>query len=81
LPDFTVLLIDSVFVVSSVFLLCIVDMYRKYNYFQGFPAGWNVVALCLYIVWPAPWLTFFTIIGLGLLTLSGLMFLLPFGVR
>ena len=27
------------------------------NYFQGFPAAWNVVTLCLYIISPTPWLT------------------------
>jgi phosphatidylcholine synthase len=51
------------------------------NYFQGFPAAWNVVALCLYIIAPSPWITFATVIGLALLTVTRMKFLHPFRVR
>jgi phosphatidylcholine synthase len=56
-------------------------MKSKDNYFQGFPAAWNVVALCLYIIAPTPWLTLLTIIGLALLTMTRMKFLHPFRVR
>jgi phosphatidylcholine synthase len=56
-------------------------MKSKDNYFVGFPAAWNVVALCLYIINPGPWITFLTIIGLALLTVTRMKFLHPFRVR
>jgi len=81
LPDFTLLLSISVILVSSLFCFCNVNMKSKDNYFQGFPAAWNVVALCLYIISPPPWLTLATIVGLALLTVSPMKFLHPFRVR
>ena len=81
LPDYTLLFSTSLILVSSLFCFCNVEMKSKDNYFQGFPAAWNVVALCLYILSPGPWFTLLTIIGLGLLTLTRMKFLHPFRVR
>ncbi|EPL10434.1 phosphatidylcholine synthase [Pseudomonas sp. CF161] len=81
LPDYTPLLATSLILVSSLFCFCNVNMKSKDNYFQGFPAAWNVVALCLYIIAPPAWLTLLSIIGLALLTLSRMKFLHPFRVR
>jgi phosphatidylcholine synthase len=81
LPDYTHLLAVSLILVSSLFCFCNVNMKSKDNYFQGFPAAWNVVALCLYIIDPPSWVTLLTIIGLALLTLSRMKFLHPFRVR
>ena len=81
LPDYTPLLATSLILVSSLFCFCNVNMKSKDNYFQGFPAAWNVVALCLYIIAPPAWLTLLSIIGLALLTLSQMKFLHPFRVR
>jgi phosphatidylcholine synthase len=39
------------------------------------------VALCVYILSPAPWLTFITVICLALLTVTRMKFLHPFRVR
>lgn len=81
LPDYTALGCAGVILVSSLFCFCNVNMKSKDNYFQGFPAAWNVVALCLYIISPGPWLTLGIIIGLALLTISRMKFLHPFRVR
>lgn len=81
LPDYTLLLTISLILVSSLFCFCNVNMKSKDNYFQGFPAAWNIVTLCLYIISPTPWLTLMTIIGLALLTLTRIKFLHPFRVR
>jgi phosphatidylcholine synthase len=81
LPEHTVLLSTAIILVSSLFCFCNVEMKSKDNYFQGFPAAWNVVALCVYIISPTPWVTFLTIIGLALLTLTRMKFLHPFRVR
>jgi phosphatidylcholine synthase len=56
-------------------------MKSKDNYFVGFPAAWNVVALCMYILDSSAWVNVVTIIGLGLLTLTRMKFLHPFRVR
>ena len=47
LPDYTLLLTVSLILVSSLFCFCNVNMKSKDNYFVGFPAAWNVVALCM----------------------------------
>ena len=51
------------------------------NYFQGFPAAWNVVALCFYLIEPGPWLSLLSIFALALLTATRVQFLHPFRVR
>lgn len=81
LPPYTLLLSTAIILVSSLFCFCNLEMKSKDNYFQGFPAAWNVVALCLYIIQPTPWVTFLAIIGLALLTLTRMKFLHPFRVR
>lgn len=81
LPDHTMLLSTAVILVSSLFCFCNLEMKSKDNYFQGFPAAWNVVALCVYIISPASWVTLLTVFGLALLTLTRMKFLHPFRVR
>ncbi|WP_419795052.1 CDP-alcohol phosphatidyltransferase family protein [Pseudomonas palleroniana] len=81
LPDFTHLFTVSVILVSSLFCFCNVNMKSKDNYFVGFPAAWNVVALCVYIIQPEAWVTLLTVIGLALLTVTPMKFLHPFRVK
>ncbi|OLF54538.1 phosphatidylcholine synthase [Pseudomonas chlororaphis] len=81
LPDYSALLATSVILVSSLFCFCNVNMKSKDNYFVGFPAAWNVVALALFILAPPPWLTLSSIVVLALLTLTRMKFLHPFRVR
>jgi phosphatidylcholine synthase len=47
------------------------------NYFRGFPALWNVVAFYLFVLRPAPWLSFLIVIALAALTFAPLKFLHP----
>ena len=81
LPEYTALAATSVMLVSSLFCFCNVEMKSKDNYFQGFPAAWNVVALCLYTLAPSPWVTLLTIVVLALLTVTRMKFLHPFRVK
>ena len=81
LPAYTLLLTVSLILVSSLFCFCNVNMKSKDNYFQGFPAAWNVVALCIYIISPPSWLTLVTVVGFSLLTVTRIKFLHPFRVR
>ncbi|MGQ9366789.1 phosphatidylcholine synthase [Azospirillum sp. ST 5-10] len=51
------------------------------NYFVGFPAIWNVVALYLWLLDLDPWINVAVIVVLGLLTFTTVKFLHPFRVR
>ncbi|PVZ20388.1 phosphatidylcholine synthase [Pseudomonas sp. URIL14HWK12:I9] len=81
LPQYTLLFTTTVILISSLFCFCNVNMKSSDNYFVGFPAAWNVVALCLYILTPPAWLTLVTVLGLAVLTVSPMKFLHPFRVR
>ena len=51
------------------------------NYFVGFPAIWNVVALYLWTLALNPWINTTVVVVLGLLTFTTVKFLHPFRVR
>jgi phosphatidylcholine synthase len=51
------------------------------NYFRGFPAVWNVVALYLFVLKPAPWLSLLIVVALAGLTFAPLKFLHPIRVH
>ncbi len=57
------------------------DMKTSDNYFQGFPAVWNIVVLYVYIVASSPWLNLAVIAALGILTFVPLKFVHPFRVK
>lgn len=57
------------------------DMKTRDNYFQGFPALWNVVVLYIYVLASPAWLNLAVIAGLGLLTFVPLKFVHPFRVE
>ena len=50
------------------------------NYFQGFPAVWNLVVLYFYVTASGPWLNLLIIVALGILTFVPLKFIHPFRV-
>ncbi|MFV3303932.1 phosphatidylcholine synthase [Pseudomonas sp. NY15181] len=81
LPAHTELLAVGVILVSSLFCFCNVNMKSKDNYFVGFPAAWNVVAVYFYVLALHPWVSFITVLGLAALTLTKMKFLHPFRVR
>lgn len=56
------------------------DMKTADNYFQGFPALWNVVVLYIYVLVSPAWVNLAVIAGLGLLTFVPLKFVHPFRV-
>ncbi|MCE9648453.1 MAG: phosphatidylcholine/phosphatidylserine synthase [Parvibaculum sp.] len=57
------------------------DMKTSDNYFQGFPAVWNLVVLYFYITSSNPWLNLAVVLGLGILTFVPMKFVHPFRVR
>lgn len=66
---------------TSLYCFANVGMKSGDNYFVGFPAIWNVVALYLWILGLSPWINAGVTVGLGLLTFSTVKFLHPFRVR
>nr|ADW77212.1 phosphatidylcholine synthase [Pseudomonas sp. 593(2011)] len=81
LPVHTELLAVGVILVSSLFCFCNVNMKSKDNYFVGFPAAWNVVAVYFFVLDLHPWVSFVTVLVLAALTLTRMKFLHPFRVR
>ncbi len=71
----------GVILVSSLFCFCNVSMKSTDNYFVGFPAAWNVVAVYFYVLDLHPWVNLATVLVLAALTLTRMKFLHPFRVR
>lgn len=57
------------------------DMKTEDNYFQGFPAVWNLVVLYFYVISSSPWANLVIIAGLGILTFVPMKFVHPFRVK
>jgi phosphatidylcholine synthase len=50
------------------------------NYFSGFPATWNLIVLCFYVLGTGPWTNLAVIAGLGILTFVPFKYIHPFRV-
>jgi phosphatidylcholine synthase len=66
---------------SSVYVFVRRDMKTEDNYFRGFPALWNVVALYLFAARPGPEAGAATVAVLALLSFAPVLFVHPFRVR
>jgi phosphatidylcholine synthase len=66
---------------TSLYIFANVDMKTHDNYFVGFPAIWNVVALYVYVLDPPKAATLAVTIALGLASFSTAKFLHPLRVR
>ncbi len=66
---------------TSLYIFANVDMKTHDNYFVGFPAIWNVVALYVYVLDPPKAATLVVTIALGLASFSTAKFLHPLRVR
>ncbi|MNO82564.1 Phosphatidylcholine synthase [compost metagenome] len=81
LPVYSELPVVGVILVSSLFCFCNVNMKSQDNYFVGFPAAWNVVAMFFFVFDLHPWVSLVTVLVLAGLTLTKMKFLHPFRVR
>lgn len=81
MPGHWELLAVAVILVSSLFCFCNVNMKSQDNYFVGFPAAWNVVAMYLYLLQLGALVNFIMVLALAALTLTRVKFLHPFRVR
>lgn len=66
---------------SSAFCYCNVGLKTSDNYFMGFPAAWNVVAVIMWLVGSSPIFNLVATIILGILTLAPITFVHPFRVK
>jgi phosphatidylcholine synthase len=66
---------------SSVYVFVRRDMKTKDNYFRGFPALWNVVALYLFVAQPGPAAGAVAVAILAVLSFAPIHFVHPFRVR
>jgi phosphatidylcholine synthase len=66
---------------SSVYVFVRRDMKTEDNYFRGFPALWNVVALYLFAARPGPAIGAAAVIVFALLSFAQIRFVHPFRVR
>jgi len=68
-------------VVTSLYCFANLDMKTSDNYFVGFPALWNVVALYMWLLDSPPWLNVAIVLALGVLTFIPVKFVHPIRVR
>ncbi len=80
-PEAWSLPLAAAILVSALYNFVRRDMKTEDNYFRGFPALWNVVALYLYIVRPEPTLSAAIIAFLAFLTFAPVHFIHPLRVR
>lgn len=66
---------------SALYNFCRRDMKTEDQYFRGFPALWNVVALYLYVAAPQPGVAAALILFLAAMTFAPIMVVHPFRVR
>ena len=66
---------------SSVYVFVRRDMKTEDNYFRGFPALWNVVALYLFVAQPGPAIGAIVVILFAILSFAPIVFVHPFRVR
>lgn len=81
LPEGTKTLTAAIILLSSFFCFCNKHMKSADNYFVGFPATWNIVALYYVVLSPPAWVTFIATVILAILSVVPIKFLHPFRVR
>jgi phosphatidylcholine synthase len=80
-PPSWALPLAAAMLLSSVYVFVRKDMKTEDNYFRGFPALWNVVALYLYAAQPVPPAAAAVVLVLALLSFAPIVFVHPFRVR
>lgn len=72
--------LSALILLSSVYVFVRRDMKTQDGYFRGFPALWNVVALYLFFLGPAPGVTSAVILALAAASFAPVHFVHPFRV-
>src|SRR4051812_38116478 len=79
-PPSLTLPMAAAILLSSVYVFVRRDMKTEDNYFRGFPALWNVVALYLFAAQPGPAAGAVTVIVFAILSFAPIRFVHPFRV-
>ena len=79
-PGSLVLPLAAAILLSSVYVFVRRDMKTQDNYFRGFPALWNVVALYLFVAQPGPAAGAVAVTVLAILSFAPIRFVHPFRV-
>lgn len=74
-------LLAAAILLSSLYVFARADMKTEDNYFRGFPALWNVVALYLFAVRPGAEAGAVIVAGLAVMSFAPVHFVHPFRVR
>ena len=80
-PEPLALPLAAAMLLSSVYVFVRRDMKTEDNYFRGFPALWNVVALYLFAAQPGPAAGAAVVVLLSVLSFAPVRFVHPFRVR
>lgn len=81
LPDMLAIPAGVIVTITGALYFADREMKTRDNYFQGFPAVWNLAAFYLYLLEPAPWLAAASIAVLAGLTFAPVRFVHPLRVR
>ena len=81
LPDAAAIPLAALIQLSSLYVFARRDMKTEDNYFRGFPALWNIVALYLFAAGIDPAVAAAVVAGLVILTFAPIHFVHPFRVR
>lgn len=79
-PEGLTLPLAAAILLSSVYVFVRRDMKTWDNYFRGFPALWNVVALYLFVARPAPAIGAIVVALLAVMSFAPIRFVHPFRV-
>ncbi|MBL8830997.1 MAG: phosphatidylcholine/phosphatidylserine synthase [Rhodospirillales bacterium] len=66
---------------SSLYVFANLDLKTEDNYFVGFPAIWNVVALFMFVLEPEPWANLLAVAVLGAISFTKIKSAHPLRVR
>jgi phosphatidylcholine synthase len=80
-PEALALPLAAAILLSSVYVFVRRDMKTPDNYFRGFPALWNVVALYLFVARPGPAAGAIAVAALAVMSFAPVRFVHPFRVR
>ena len=81
LPETLAIPAGIVVVITGALYFADRDMKTRDNYFQGFPAVWNLAAFYLYLLRPPSWAAAIAIVALAGLTFVPIRFVHPFRVQ
>jgi len=81
IPSWLGLAAGLIVVVSGALYFADKEMKTRDNYFQGFPAVWNVIAFYIFLLQPTGWISFPAVAALAVLSFAPVKFVHPLRVH